>query len=31
MHLKKIKEEIINLTENTHFDVKRKTRVETDG
>ena len=27
----KIKEEIVNLTENTHFDVKRKTRVKTDA
>ena len=27
----KIKEEIVNLTENTHFDVKRKTRIKTDA
>ena len=27
----KIKQEIINLTENNHFDVKRKTRVKTDA
>ena len=27
----KIKQEIINLTENTHFDVKRKTRVKTNA
>ena len=27
----KIKEEIVNLTENTNFDVKRKTRVKTDA
>ena len=27
----RIKEEIVNLTENTHFDVKRKTRVKTDA
>ena len=27
----RIKEEIVNLTENTHFDVKRKTRVTTDA
>ena len=27
----KIKQEIINLTENTHFDVKRNTRVKTDA
>ena len=27
----KIKSEIVNLTENTHFDVKRPTRVKTDA
>ena len=27
----KIKQEIVNLTENTHFDVKRNTRVKTDA
>ena len=27
----KIKLEIVNLTENTHFDVKRSTRVKTDA
>ena len=27
----KIKQEIVNLMENTHFDVKRKTRVKTDA
>ena len=27
----KIKQEIVNLTENTHFDVKRDTRVKTDS
>ena len=26
----KIKSEIVNLTENTHFDVKKPTRVKTD-
>ena len=27
----KTKQEIVNLTENTHFDVKRNTRVKTDA
>ena len=27
----KIKQEIVNLTKNTHFDVKRNTRVKTDA
>ena len=27
----KIKSEIVNLTENTHFDVKKPTRVKTDA
>ena len=27
----KIKQEIVNLTESTHFDVKRNTRVKTDA
>ena len=27
----KIKQEILNLTENTHFDLKRNTRVKTDA